>query len=272
MSVNTSTYAVQRVFTIRAFDLVTNECLGTLKDLKDSNLAFGGDIVYAQGSPGNPKIVGFGVNASSTLSATNALLDFGTAGIILGATPIIGTNTKYVHTDILSPAGATPTTVTTTYTALGTVGAEIKYVYIQNTDGTLGTKLTQNGTVSAGKFTYTAGTKTLTFNAGDIPTGSKIVMFYNAQTSATTRQISKKTDVFPKQVKIVADTLFKDTCTGVEYGGQVIMWNAMPSQSLEFALSADGEPAVMAVEFEALKNCTSTDLVTMLVYDTGETV
>lgn len=272
MSVNTSTYAIQKVFTIRAFDLVTNECLAELKDLKDSNLSFGGELVYATGGVGNPKIAGFSHSNTAMLTATNALINFGASSLVLGATPIIGSTTKYVYTDVISPAGATPTTANTTYTAIGTAGSEIKFVYIQNSDGTLGTKLTQNGTVSAGKFTYTAGTKTLTFNSGDIPTGSKIVCFYNATLGSSSRTITKTTDLIPKQVKIVADTLVKDTCTGVEYGAQVTIWNAQTSPNMEMALSADGEPAVQGIEFEGLKNCLTNDLATMVVFDSSETV
>lgn len=268
MAVTTNTYAVQRVFTIRAFDLVTNECLGTLKDLKDSNLSMGGELVYATGGVGNPKIVSFGHSAMAKLTATNALIDFNTNGIVMGAVPTIGTSTKYVHTDFMT---AGTNTATTQYTALGTVGAEIKYVYTLNADGSLGTKYTQNATATTGKFAYAFATKTITFFTGEVPVGTKLVAFYNCTLGLTTRTIAKKTDVFPKQVKLVADTLFKDTCTGVEYGGQVIIWNAMPSQTLEFALSADGEPAVQAVEFEALKNCLSNDLVTMMVFDQTET-
>jgi hypothetical protein len=239
-----------------------------MKDLKDSNLSFGAELVYATGSPGNVKICSFGHSSMSKLTATNALIDFNTNGIVMGAVPTIGTTNKYVHTDYVT---AGTNTATSTYTALGTVGAEIKYVYVLNADGSLGTKLTQNATATTGKFAYAFATKALTFFAGEVPAGAKLVMFYNCLLGASTRSINKKTDVFPKQVKIVADTLFKDPCSGVEYGGQIIMWNAQTSPNLEFALSADGEPAVQAIEFEALRNCVSNDLVTMMIFDQTET-
>lgn len=269
MAVTTNTYAIQKVFTIRAFDLVTGECLGQFKDLKDSNLSVNSELVYAQGGVGNPKIVGFGHSKTAMLTANNALVDFGTAGIILGSTPVVGTNTNLTITDVLT---VTTNAATTTYTALGTAGTEIKFAYLKNADGTLGTKFTQAATPSTGKFSYTVGTKALAFFAGDVTSGAEVVVFYKATAGATTRTIADKINVFAKQVKVVADTLVTNTCDGTEYGAQLVIHKAQTSNNMELALSADGAPTVQNVEFDALKSCTSNNLFDLIVFDSTETV
>lgn len=44
-----SKFAIQRVFTVRLFDLDTGACTGLLEDLKQSNFSHDGVIVYSQG-------------------------------------------------------------------------------------------------------------------------------------------------------------------------------------------------------------------------------
>lgn len=157
---------------------------------------------------------------------------------------------------------------TTTYTALGTAGSEIKQLYVRNTDGSLGTKYVQmTGTPTTGKFVYNPGTKALTFFAGDLAAGSKIVAFYNATAGATTQTITSTTDRFAKNVKMVATGLARDICTGVDYKCQLIFYKAKISNGFEFALSADGDPSVQSLEFEALKACGSTDLWDLIVFE-----
>lgn len=269
MAVTSNTFGMQRVFKVKIFDLVDGTCLGMLTNLKDSTLTMTGEIVYVTGGDGNVKIAGFGHSKAAMLTTTNALVDFGVAGAILGSDYVSGSNKNYVYTDVITVTG---TSANTEFTALGSVGAEIGYIYIQNPDGTLGTKLEQAATASAGKFAYAFATKALTFFAGDVPTGSKVVAFYNATTGTSTRTLKDKTNVFSKEVKLVADGIMKDPCTGAEYGAQVIFHKAQTSNNMEFALSADGDPVVQAAEFEALRNCVSDDLVEIIVYDPEETV
>lgn len=269
MAVTSNTFGMQRVFKVKIFDLADGSCLGMLTNLKDSNLSMTGELVYATGGDGNPKLVGFGHSKAAMLTTNNALVDFGVAGAILGSDYIVGVNTNYVYTDVVT---VTTNAGVTEFTALGSVGAEIGFAYVQNADGTLGKKLEQAGTASAGKFAYAVGTKALTFFAGDVPTGSKVIVFYNATTSATTRTLLDKSNVFSKEVKVVADGIMKDPCTGTEYGAQVIFHKAQTSNNMELALSADGDPVVMNAEFEALLACNSNDLVEIIVYDPEETV
>jgi hypothetical protein len=125
------------------------------------------------------------------------------------------------------------------------------------------------GTPTAGKFTYNSGTKALSFFAGDVTSGGQVVAFYKATAGAATQTVSSMSDVFAKNVKLVATGLVRDICTGVDYKAQIIFYKAKVSNGFEFALTADGDPAVQSIDFEALKDCGSTKLWDLIVWESA---
>jgi hypothetical protein len=267
MAVASSQYAVQEIFNLTVFDLVDGSCQAVLSDLKNTNWSNNGQVVYAQGGRGNPKIIGFGHSKESTLTCGSAVISDGLFGIQTGTKMASLTSTTLIqYPDTLV---VTDETVDTTYTAIGTAGSEIGFAYLINADGSLGTVFEQAGAVSAGHFTYTPGTKALLFNAGDVVDGAKIMVFYYP-TASTAKQITNKTDKFAANVKIVADGRFRDTCTGEDYLAQLIYYKAKTSEEYAFDLAADGAPAVHNIKFEALKQCGSTTLWDLFIYDSAD--
>jgi hypothetical protein len=264
MAVDTSKFAVQAVFEIKTFDLETGSCLALLDDLKETTWENNGEVVYAQGGRGNPKVIGFGHSKTSMLNTQNATIVEGALAMQTGSDTIELTNsTSVTYTDIQTVADDA---VTTQFTATGTTGAEIGFVYVLNSDGTLGTPLTQAATVAAGKFTYTTGTKKVTFNTAELADGVKVIMFYKP-TLASGKRIVNKTDIFAKNVKVIADGLFRDTCTGKDYAGQLVYDKAKVQEGYTFTLTANGEPSVHNLNFEALKACGANELWNLYIYD-----
>lgn len=259
-------WAIQRVFSVDLFDLSTGMNIGHLSDLKNSTFTQEATVVYSQGGPGNAKIIGFDHSKMAKFAISSAIFDSAVIGSINGATPVTGTNTNLVWTDTLT---VTSNAATTTYTALGTAGSEIKYVYALNTDGSLGTQYTQAATATAGKFTYTPGTKGLAFYAGDIADTTQIVCFYTATAGSDSVTVSSYTDLFSKNVKLVANSLVRDICSGVDYKAQIIFGKCKLSNNMEFAVGADQDPAVQDFEAEALKSCSDTKLWDMIIYTTA---
>jgi hypothetical protein len=261
-------WAIQRVFKIRLFDLITGANIGYLEHLQNSDFAADGVVVWADGGPGNPHLVPFDHSKKATLTCQSAAWDDAALGTQIGSSPTVGTNTNLVITDILT---VTTNAATTTYTALGTVGNEINYVYLRNPDGSLGTKFTQDATASASKFTYTPGTKALAFFSGDITTGSEIVVFYNATAGSTTRTLSSYTDKFAKSVKMVADGLVRNIYNDQDYAMQIIFYKGKVSNKFDFKLAANGAPSVQNFDIEAAQQPGTTKLWDLIVYDTAIT-
>lgn len=264
-------WAIQRVFSVDLFDLSTGMNVGHLSDLKKTEFTQEATVVFAQGGPGNPKIIGFDHSKMSKFAISSALFDSAVIGTIQGATPVTGTNTNLVWTDTLTVTTSATPTATTTYTPLGTAGSEVQFAYVLNTDGSLGTQYTQMvGTATTGKFSVSGGTITFAFaDAALLPTGTQIVVFYKATAGSDSVTISSYTDVFAKNVKLVANSLVRDTCTGVDYKAQIIYNKCKISNTFNLAVTADGDPAVQDFEAEALKSCGSTKLWDMIVYTTA---
>jgi hypothetical protein len=266
MTALSTKYAIQKVFDIRGFDLSTGQCLFKLDDMKNTSVKQGATTVYAEGGGGNAKIVAFDHSKTASMDCEDALLDFGVVGAILGSTPIVGSNTDLVVTDIVT---ASTGYCSSTYTALGTVGSQIKYCFKLNSDGSLGQMFTQDSTASAsGKFAYTVGTKKLAFFAGDVTLGDQIVMFYNATAGSDTITLESFTDVFSKSIKLIANGLVRNICTDLDYKFQLIFYKAKLSNDISLETKSDGSPAVQKFMAEALKSCGTTNLFDMIVYDT----
>lgn len=269
MAIDTSKFAVQQIFVVDALDLEDGSLVARLEDLKSSNLSNNGTVVYAQGGVGNPKIIGFSHSKESTLSIENAVITDGAMGIQTGSGVVTLTATQDIPFDEVLVASAKADEVNTTYTAKGTAGSEIGFAYLLNEDGTVAKKFTQAGAVAEGKFTYASATKTLAFNAGEVPQGSKVLVIYHPSISSA-KKISNSTEVFAKNVRLHCKTLFRDTCSGKDYVGMLVIYKAKAGEEWSIDLSADGDPAVHAISFEALKSCESPVLWDIFIYDTDD--
>ena len=271
MAIDTSKFAVQQIFTVDAFNLETGALEARFEDLKNSTLNNNGTVVYAQGGVGNPKIIGFSHSKESTLEIESAVITGGALGIQTGSGLIDLTETKLIPIDEVLTAATSEsnTSVATTYTATGTAGQEIGFAYVLNTDGTIKKTLRQGSAAASVEFSYTTAGKKLEFTAEDVPAGSKVLVVYYP-TASSAYQISNSTEVFAQNVRLHCKTLFRDTCTGKDYVGVLVVYKAKAGEEWSLELTADGEPAVHAINFEALKSCESPVLWDIFIYDTDD--
>lgn len=266
--IDTSKFAVQQIFTVDAFDLDTGAMIARFEDLKNSNLSNNGTVVYAQGGVGNPKIIGFSHSKESTLEIESAVIDGGALGIQTGSGLIDLTETTLIPFDEVVTVNTDA--AVTTYTATGTSGNEIGFAYVLNEDGTIAKTLKQAASAeSEGQFTYTTSGKSLTFHTGDVPDGGKVLVVYYP-TAASAYQINNSTETFAKNVRLHCRTLFRDTCTGKDYVGVLVIYKAKAGEEWGLELSADGDPAVHSISFEALKSCESPTLWDIFIYDSTD--
>lgn len=259
-------WAVQEVFDITLINALTGQIYCKLTDVKKSSFSQDATTVYAMGGKGNSKIIGFDHSKACKLSVSNATFLADLFGVQSGSDPVVGVNTNLVKFDTLTVSSDT---ATTSCTPLGTADEEIQWIYLIGTDGALTTAYEQDTVVSSGKFTLSG--KTLTFNTSDIPDGSQIFLKYNATPDSYTTTYSGYSDIFSKQCKIVADTIVRD-CVGTDFAAQLIFYNAKIDNNFSFDLEAGGEPSIQNVEIEALKNCISTKLWDLILYDSTTVV
>lgn len=265
--VNTTEYVLQALFEVKIFDLETGGALALLNDLKNTTWSNNGNTIYATGGRGGSKIMGFGSQKESNLEIASATITDGILAIQTGVDmETLTASTEIMYTDdeivISSDAGASK------FTATGTADEEFVSLHILNDTGSLGLSLTQvSGVPGAGDFAYDDATKAITTSGLD--DGTKLVGFYYP-TLATGKKFVNKTDVFAKNVKIVADGLFRDPCTGTDYAGQLVFDKAKIGEEYSFALDEAGEPAVHGLNAEALRSCSSSNLWDLYIFDEGD--
>ena len=135
----------------------------------------------------------------------------------------------------------------TSYKAVGTAGNEIKCVYVKNTDGTLGDKLTQGSAVGDGVFTYDPGTKALAFKSGDYADGTEIAVYYTRKLKADV--LVNKSDTYSAKCKLYINAFAEDGCNNV-YRVQIYIPHA--NFNGNFDLEFGENQAVHAFEAESL--------------------
>lgn len=205
---------ITQIDSIEAFDNVGNLefILDEVTDCTISNAQDKEDIT----GRGGRKIASLKKNKTATISGTNGYLVGGALASMSGS--VVSSGSKTIkETDIITYN----TSTLTTYTALGTLGSEIKYIYKVNGNGSLGKKFTQTtATPATGEFKYDANTKSLTFFTGDLTKGDQICAFYD-RTVEDAGWITNESDKYSKTLKLVVNATATDNCDN-EYHVQII--------------------------------------------------
>lgn len=241
---NINDLAITSLETITAFDCVTGAYKFTLDELQNANIANSEEKQDVTGKQGR-KLTSLKRNKAVKITGTNGLVSGGLLEVQTGGT-FTNKVTEVLWTDYLTVAS---NKATTTYTAVGTSGAEIDEIYVRNTDGST-TKLaaTQGAAATtAGVFTYTPSTKVLEFNAGDVQGVSEIVVYYKRKITADV--LSNDSDKYSGKCVLYVDAMAEDKCSKV-YRVQFFIPKA--DFSGEFGIELGGNQTVHAFDAESL--------------------
>lgn len=193
--------------TITAFDITSGQYLFTLDELQNASIAQAQESTEITGKAGR-KLNTLKRNKTVTISGANGLVSGGLMEMQTGSN-FENKATNVMWTDYITVAdGGT----FTTYKAIGTSGAEIIGLYIRNADGTLGTKLEQAPSASAGHFAYNPSTRALTLHT-DIAVGTELVAYYERRITADV--LSNQSDVYSNKCMLYVDALGEDKCANI---------------------------------------------------------
>ena len=163
--------------------------------------------------------------------------------------------------------------ITTKFTAIGTAGAEIGYVYKLDNSGTIIAQFTQTEVPAAeGDCASASDTKPLTFFASDPNkpvVGDTLAMVYTFKSADNAKRVDINADGIPPTVMLTLDGFAKDPCTGELFPCQ-LEGMAQVDGNWNFDLSADGEPAVQNLSCEFTKGCLSPELYHFVIYTEDE--
>lgn len=238
---NINDITITSLETITAFDITTGNYKFTLDELQDATVAQSQESTEITGKAGR-KLATLKRNKAVTVSGTNGLVSGGLLEMQTGSA-FTNKATEVLWADYLTVTGGT---VATTYKAVGTTGAEIESLYVKNTDGTLGVVLEQSDAVAAGKFTYSPGTKALTFHT-DVADSTEIVVYYKRKIQADV--LENESDKYSGKCALFIDALAEDKCANVY---RVQFYIPKADFSGEFSFEMGDNQTVHAFEAEAL--------------------
>lgn len=229
--------------TITAFDVVSGAYKFTLDELQDATISQTEDKTDITGKGGR-KLTSLKRNKAVTISGNNGLISGGLLESQTGCN-FATKNTEVQWVDYLTVTKSA-TTVATTYTPYGTVGAEIEGLYVKNSDGTLGEAYEQATTAAASKFSYT--NKTITFNAALSTTEDKeIVVYYKRQINADV--LENQSDSYSGKATLYIDAIAEDKCANIYH---IQFYIPKADFSGEFSFEMGNDQSVHAFEAEAL--------------------
>lgn len=244
---NINDITITSLETITAFDIVTGNYKFALDELQNASIAQSQESTEITGKAGR-KLATLKRGKAVKISGTNGLVSGGLLEMQTGG-KFENKVTETLWTDYLKVTSAAAATA---WKAIGTEGAEIKALYVRNTDGTLGALLEQADTASEGKFAYNPATKTLSFHT-DITDGSEIVVYYNRYITADT--LNNESDKYSEKCTLYIDAFAEDKCANV-YRIQFLIPKA--DFSGEFSLEMGDSQTVHAFEAEALAGACGT--------------
>jgi roadblock/LC7 domain-containing protein len=265
-------WAIQRIFDMRVKDVSTDVLEVLISDLKTAGLESNQENIYSEGGAGNSYITSHSFSKRLTGTAEAATYYNEMLSLLTGTDVVTGATTLSYVDGFDTPLVVNSDAATSTYTAVGTTGAEIVSLFEYNSDGSLGTQYTQvSGAPATGEFSWAAGT--FAFFSGDIVDGTRIIANYYIASGASTHTITSNVNEFSKIVKIELVTLVQDACSGVEYAAVLTIPKAKLDGSVLFDLASDGAVGTMNVSFEALKaSCISNELWDLKISDEAEWV
>lgn len=197
---------ITSVETITGFDMVTGDLRFVLDELQNVSIANTEEKEDITGKGGR-KLSSLKRNKGVTISGTSGLLSGGLMELQTGGT-FEKKTAEVMWADYITVSS---NAATTTYTAIGTSGAEIEELYIRNTDGTLGNKLEQDTAAASGKFAYAPATKALTFSG--IADNTEIVVYYKRHIQADV--LDNNSDSYSEKATLYIDAMAEDKCNNL---------------------------------------------------------
>ena len=174
---NINDIAITSLDTIAGFDISTGIHLFTLDELQSASIANSEEKQDITGKQGR-KLTSLKKNKSVKISGTNGLVSGNLTETQVGS-KFENKVTEVMWIDYLT---VDSNAATTTYTAIGTEGAEIISLDVKDSAGAAVETLTQGSQAASGTFAYAPATKALTFSG--LADGTEIVVRYQRKVQA----------------------------------------------------------------------------------------
>ena len=211
----------------------------TLKTLKMTEVTTTGETTYALGGRGNAKLVGFSGNREARVTIQDAIFDNKALAMLTG--------------NEIKPA------------------QKRDRVFSEEIVATEG-QFTLSDLAFTGSVTYSVDGEEATGSATsgvvtveDLPAGSRVIASWTKQVDSQAITVTAKD--FAGTYKLVLDVVVRDLETGKDFYGQFIAPKVQVENEFTFSFSPDGDPSVMDIPIEILKDTNSSLMYELVLYD-----
>jgi len=233
-------FGVKEVADVIFYDLANSEKpVMFLDTLKMSNLENDAETSYVQGGKGNGRILGWDYNRTATFTLQDALMNPKMVAMQAGAEVKKGVVTAHKR-EVLEAVddGGTATTVTLSESPIS--GKTTVYS-------------TEDGYDHGTEVTPTAEAQAMTFVPTDVPIGSKVVVYYQYETSVNAEQIVISSDKYAGYYKVVGHTVIRNAKTNIDEAFEIEVPKAKIMSNFALNLTPDGDPAVFDITLDVFK-------------------
>lgn len=242
------------------YDIQSNKAIVTLNTIKSANMDFTGETSYARGGYGNPKLVGFSSGREGKLALQDALFDSSAIAMMTGN----GLTSGAKDIDYKEIKTVTSSKLSLSKTPKGAIVS----VYKVNPDGTNGQEYTL-GTPATNAKEFSVNGKELTFHSS-VTNGTSIRIYYVVTTASDAKTMKVTASSFGGTFKIVGNILVRDSFDGKDYPATITIPRGKFEDNFSMALSVDGDPAVLDLPVEMLKDPVTDELWSMTVYNDAD--
>jgi hypothetical protein len=96
--------------------------------------------------------------------------------------------------------------------------------------------------------------------------GDRYVIYFETTTQPTSKTVTVTADKFGGTFKLVVDVTVRDEFTGQDFYGQFVTERAKIEDDFSFNFSPDGDPSVLDLPIEILKDPTSADMWKLIIF------
>ena len=216
--------------------------------IQDATLEGDAEVVWATGREGR-RLSALKRNKTCSISANNGFIVGGLLAQTIGdANPVTDVENPTIRMPAFERVQvATAGEVQTAFTAVGTAGNELGWIYMANRDGSQGRRFAQAAAASADAFASDPATRRITLPTGVFSVGDVVIIFYEYMTRG--RKYSNRSDSYAQDAYLVCDIMVKDVCDGTMQHSKLVMPRVTISDTFSFAFGAD--MAVQAFSAEA---------------------
>lgn len=244
MAFDVNSFVIDRTLRGTLFDKSTGEVIFSINQIKDPSLECSGETVYTTDAVGS-RIASFDRSKDATLSGSNALIDFGMLAAQLGSDKKQASTSSKIICPIFEEVEVASNKIALSKVPVGTEGAEVKFIYSKNKDGSLGTKYTAGSSASATEFVIDADEKEITPPTG-AANGDAFYIWYDYEADGNANngavEIVDSATAFAKGGRFDLEVIVCDICdVNTKYYAHIIFDNAKMDNNVSINFNNEAE-------------------------------